>query len=83
MAKFIKASRKRQLDEWKFLANVGYSTGCLGSMALAKRRPRFEEMFNFPKEDVKRVDIESSKSQMIVWAEKVNREARKSSKGGK
>jgi len=61
------------------LAYVGYSTGIIGSMALSKTRPRFDDIYNFPKENQK-PDVERSKLEMIAWAENVNRIARK--KGG-
>lgn len=80
MADFIRASRKRQLDEWRILANVGYNAGLLGSMALSKRRPKFDDMFSFPKESEPIADVEKSKAQMLVWASQMNREYRKAMK---
>lgn len=80
MADFIRASRKHQLDEWRILANVGYNAGLLGSMALTKRRPKFDDMFSFPKEDEPTADVEKNKAQMLVWASQMNREYRKAMK---
>lgn len=79
MAEFIEANHKRQVDDWRMIANVGYSAGCIGSMALAKKRPRFDEVFNFPEEKSTN-EVEVNKAQMIVWAENMNREYRKSQK---
>ena len=63
------------------LASVGYASGIVGSTALAKRRPRFDELFKFPKDPNESINLEKSKADMIVWAERVNREARKEMKG--
>lgn len=76
MVSFVESRRRRQLDDWKMLAYVGYSTGIIGSMALSKTRPRFDDIYNFPKENQK-PDVERSKLEMIAWAENVNRIARK------
>ena len=62
MASFVEARRRRQLDDWKFMAQVGYSSGIIGSMALSKTRPRFTDVFNFPKEEDKLASIEKEKS---------------------
>lgn len=75
MISFIEAGRKRQLDEWKMLANVGYSAGMVGSMAFSKSRPRFDEIYNFPKEE-KTEDLDSQKAEMLAWAANVNRRFR-------
>ena len=80
MVDFIRASRRRQLDDWRVLANVGYNAGLLGSMALSKRRPKFDDMFSFPKESEPIADAEKSKAQMLVWASQMNREYRKAMK---
>ncbi len=84
MARFIKANRKRQLDDYKMLAQVGYSGGCIGSMAFAKRRPGFNEVFKFPEEEKdEHFDVDASKAQMLALAETINRSSRRSKKGGK
>lgn len=57
-------------------ANIGYSTGIIASMALSKTRPRFDEIFNFPKED-QVPDVDRKKAEMIAWAENINRENRR------
>lgn len=82
MAQFIRARHRHQLDEWKLIAETGYSAGLIGSMSLAKSRPKFKEVFNFPEEE-QRSEVEISKAQMIVWAETANKEYRKRHKGGK
>lgn len=81
MAAFIKAQRKRDLDFTKTLANVGYSTGMLASMSLSKKRPKFGDMFQFPKEtpDIDRLD--KYKLQMMAWAEQSNRLTRRKKRG--
>ena len=76
MASFIKAKRRQEMDLYKVLANVGYTTGMLASMSLSKRRPRFSECFRFPDEEKKPIDLDRAKAQMLVWAERVNRESR-------
>lgn len=83
MAQFISASRKRQIDEWKMLAQVGYSSGNIGSMAFAKRRPSFKEVFNFPEEDKEAPSADVYEAQMLAWTEQMNRADRKRRKGGK
>lgn len=84
MASFISANEKMERHRLKLLAQIGYSAGLMGSTALAQRKPRFEDLFSFPKEDENNsTNIEQSKKQMLVWAETVNRLARKKSKGGK
>ena len=75
MASFIKAKRRQEMDWVKVLANVGYTAGAIGSMSLSKRRPRFSECFKFPDDD-KPVNLETAKSQMLAWAERVNRASR-------
>lgn len=82
MASFISARRKKELEDKKFYAQIGYSAGVVASSTFAKRRPRFEGMFNFPQTDGK-PDLAKSKAEMVIWAETVNRLARKSKKGGK
>ena len=79
MAVFIQANRKRQLDDWKMLSQVGYSAGVIGSMALQKDRPKYEQIFRFPS-DSDKSEVELSKAQMIALAEQVNREYRKREK---
>lgn len=70
---FVEANRKRQLDDWKMLAQVGYSAGIVGSMSLSKTRPKFEDMFNFPQEEKKiEEDTEVHKVRMIAWAQQMN-----------
>lgn len=74
MALFIKCQRRRQRDEWRMLAQVGYSGGIVGSMSLSKSRPKFEELFNFPVDEEHQKElIERSRKQMIAWAANVNR----------
>ena len=80
MASFVEARRKKQLDDWRMLANVGYSTGIIASMAFSKGRPRFEDIYNFPKEEEKVNDIDRKKAEMIAWAANVNRRYRGSVK---
>nr|DAH56648.1 MAG TPA: hypothetical protein [Caudoviricetes sp.] len=80
MALFIDAGRKRQMDEWKHLANASYAAGCIGSMAFAKKRPRFDEVFKFPDTEDRTKDIQVHKAQMIAWATSTNRAYRKAQK---
>lgn len=78
MALFIESRKRRQRDDYIALANVGYVAGMLGSMSLAKTRPKFSDLFSF--DDVataKEADIEKNKKAMIVWAENLNRASRK------
>lgn len=74
MAAFINMRKKRQLDDWQMLASVGYSTGLIASMSLSKTRPRFNDIYNFPKEKTSPTDtdVEFSKAQMLAWALKIN-----------
>ena len=83
MASFIGAAKRRQLDDWRMASQIGYSAGIIASMSLQKTRPRFDEVFNFPKDSVTRgsSEIDAHKARMIVWAEQVNREYRKGVKG--
>lgn len=83
MASFIKANRKRELEQNKVNASIGYATGVLASMSLSKRRPRFSEVFNFPKDEDERFNVEQHKAQMLVWAERTNRLSRKENKSGR
>ncbi len=77
LASFVEARRKRQLDDWRMMANVGYTAGIVGSMSFSKTRPRFEELFNFPKEETKIDNVDKHKAEMMAWAFNVNRQNRK------
>ena len=83
MASFISANEKRERHLLKLFAQIGYSAGLVGSTALAQRKPRFEDLFSFPENEQPAPNLETSKRQMLVWAETVNRQARRQSKGGK
>lgn len=81
MASFISAKRKKEMEQNKLLAQIGYSGGMIASLSLAKKRPEFSEVFNFPKtEEINKNDIEKSKAGMLVWAEEMNRLVRKPKK---
>lgn len=80
MVSFVEARRKKQLDDWKMMANVGYSTGIIGSMSFSKSRPRFKDIYNFPEEDDKVNNVERKKAEMTAWAINVNRRSRGSVK---
>ena len=81
MVSFVEARRRKQLDDWKMMASVGYSTGIIGSMAFSKSRPRFKDIYNFPEYDDNRVnDVERRKAEMIAWAANLNRQFRRSVK---
>lgn len=80
MASFISANRRAELERSKLLARIGYSAGMLGSMSLAKKRPRFEEIFQFPHSQDNQNNATRLKAQMLVWAEQMNRLARKTAK---
>ena len=82
LADFVQIMRKRQIDEQNAVAQAAYVAGCIGSMALARNRPRFEDVFSFPKDESKSTEVEKSRLQMIAYAEYVNREARKMMRGG-
>lgn len=80
MASFVEARKRKQLDDWKMVANVGYSTGLIASMSLSKTRPRFNEIYNFPKDEKekdKKLEVERYKLQMRAWAENMNSQHRK------
>ena len=84
MASFISANEKRERHLLEMIAKIGYAAGLVGSSTLATRKPRFEDLFQFPKDDEQPLtDVETSKRQMLVWAETINRQARRQSKGGK
>lgn len=75
MASFVEAQKRRQIDEWKMLASVGYSTGLIGSMSLSKSRPRFDDIYNFPKDEpVIKDAVEHSKLEMLAIAANINAE---------
>ena len=80
MASFISAKKKHEMKQYEILAQIGYSAGIVASMSLAKKRPKFEELFTFPKEVDKQRGTELLKSQMLIWAENTNRRARKATK---
>jgi hypothetical protein len=80
MASFVEARRKRQLDDWRFMAQVGYSSGIIGSMSLSKTRPRFADVYNFPKEEEKLESVERKKAEMLAWAANMNRISRRRGK---
>lgn len=80
MVSFVEARRRKQLDDWKMMASVGYSSGIIGSMAFSKSRPRFKDIYNFPEDD-KVDDVERKKAEMLAWAANVNRQFRRSVKG--
>lgn len=81
MASFLSARKKHELAQQKMLAQIGYSAGIIGSMALTKSRPRFEEIFSFPREQVA-VDANLMKARMLVWAQNSNRVDRKNKNKG-
>lgn len=80
MVSFVEARRRKQLDDWRMMANVGYSSGIIGSMAFSKSRPRFKDIYNFPEEHERVNDVERRKAEMIAWAANVNRRFRRSVK---
>lgn len=76
MASFISARRRHEIDNQKMLARMSYSAGMLGSMSLAKRFPKFEEVFSFPSDKPDNAeDIERSKLEMMAFAANMNRAA--------
>lgn len=81
MVSFVEARRRKQLDDWKMMASVGYSSGIIGSMSFSKSRPRFKDIYNFPEYDDKVDDVERKKAEMIAWAANVNRQFRRRVKG--
>lgn len=76
MASFIEARRRKQLDDWRMMANVGYSSGIIGSMSFSKTRPRFNDIYNFPKEEEVN-SVEKNKAAMLAWAANLNRQAKR------
>jgi hypothetical protein len=72
LSEWVMANRKRQLEGWKFLSKVGYSTGVVASMALAKSRPAYEEVWNFGDER-KVASVEELENAMMAWAANANR----------
>lgn len=85
MASFIKQNRKRENDTNEVNASIAYAAGMVASMSMAKKRPRFDQLFTFPKEEKETTteEVEMSKARMILWAETVNRNARKEKKRGR
>lgn len=77
MASFLSARRRYEIGFYKKLAQIGYSAGLVGSSALARRRPRFEDLFSFPKDDEPINNVELMKARMLVWAQNTNRLDRK------
>ena len=83
VAVFIEVRRRRLLDDQKMLAQMSYSAGVLGSMALAKKMPKFEQVFKFPddvKKEVTKTDIERSKLEMMALAANLNAQVQRSKK---
>lgn len=76
MAEYVEQCTLRQRDDYKMLAQANYAAGVIGSMALSKRLPKFEEVFNFPKDEKKPVDVNVSKAHMIALASEINRVAK-------
>lgn len=75
LMEFVQANAKRDKEFSRFITKVGYSTGIIASMALSKRRPKYEEVWGVDKsEEVQTAD--QFKKQMIAWAANVNRLAR-------
>lgn len=75
MVLYIDANQKRQLHEWKMGAQIGYAAGLIGSMSLAKSRPAFDSLFNFPKNQKTSTAINDKMSEiaMLGWAMDMNR----------
>lgn len=72
MASFIAAQEKREADDLKKMAKIGYTVGILSSMSLSKTRPSFEEVFGF-KDDVPPEEVlKRSKNEMLAWAINMN-----------
>lgn len=82
MASFISARRRYEIGFYKKLAQIGYSAGLVGSSTLARRKPRFEDLFTFPNDETPVNNVELMKAQMLVWAQNVNRLDRKRKRGG-
>ena len=80
MAAFVTARRKHENDFQRSLAHMSYSAGVLGSMALAKRVPRFEEVFKFDDQHEASQTLERSKLEMIAFAANMNRQAQEMEK---
>ena len=79
IAEWVKAQQNKELERKKFETRVAYSIGILASMSLTKKRPTYDEMWQWPK-DNRPVNVDMLKAQMIVWAENANKEARKKKK---
>lgn len=75
VAVFVEVRHRRLLDDQKMLAQMSYSAGVLGSMALAKKMPRFEQVFKFPddvEKGITKMDVERSKAEMMALAANLN-----------
>ena len=80
MARFIDAREKKEFDDLKKMAKVGYTVGILASMSLSTKRPSFEEAFGFRDEASKEQSIERSKNEMLAWAINMNSQYKEESK---
>jgi len=74
VAVFVEVKQRKALDDQKMLAQMSYSAGVLGSMSLARRLPKFSEVFVFPedKKEITAQDVERSKLEMIAFAMALN-----------
>lgn len=81
MAYFINANRKKEMEKYKILARICYSAGIVASSTFAKRKPKFEDLFNFPEDKNNSSNSDLIKAQMLYWAQNINRLDRKSRKG--
>lgn len=72
LTEYVQANVKREREHNKFLTQVGYSTGVIASMALAKRRPKYEDVWGADHSSDTH-SVELFKKKMTAWAANVNR----------
>ena len=80
LADFVNASRERQIDDRRAVAEAAYVAGCIGAMSLQKSRPKFDDIFTFPKREEKVQQVDKSKAQMLAYAAYLDREAARMTK---
>lgn len=72
LSEFIEANVKREKRINKLLTQIGYSSGVIASMSLAKKRPTYEDVWGSDRDNSAQ-SVETMKKKMMAWAINANR----------
>lgn len=71
LREWLEARRKWLKQDAQFRSQLAYISGILGSMSLAKKRPKYSDIWRT--ETPVAVDVKALKLKMLAWAENANR----------